>query len=303
MPGLVLELQKNAIDPSIPLTDLLLNAWIVAKKLNVIDFERWILCELYGYKDESIVPKYREVEGKIKFFVGFDGVQSLRTLDTTNISGFESQKHFQSAKITLPIRELEKILGDPWHIDLHIELPEEFREFLMHECRECSYFTPYLAIEPSLISCIIDGARRNVLDWSLRLEMEGICGEGLTVTKEETETAYQKIINIHNFQGVLGDVSNSSIIQDIVISTPTNDILNLAEFLKTKRVSAEDISELEEAIKTDLKPKSSKVFGSKVSKWIGKMIVKAASGTWDIDPKVAETTLTKVISLYYGLHY
>jgi len=84
------------------------------------------------------------------------------------------------------------------------------------------------------------------------------------------------------------------------MSIQTNDFQSLAEFLKAKSVSEEDVSELEKAISDDPKPESPKSFGKRVSGWIGKMISKAASGAWDISVQAAGTVLANAISAFYG---
>lgn len=49
--SVVLELQRDALDRSVPITDLLRKAYVIAKKLHITDFEVWAGQELNGYKD------------------------------------------------------------------------------------------------------------------------------------------------------------------------------------------------------------------------------------------------------------
>lgn len=54
MGSLVRDLQKQAMDSSIPITDLLRSAYVVAKKLKIEEFEKWTNLELNGYKDNNV---------------------------------------------------------------------------------------------------------------------------------------------------------------------------------------------------------------------------------------------------------
>jgi hypothetical protein len=136
----------------------------------------------------------------------------------------------------------------------------------------------------------------------MKLEEEGILGEGLTFSHEEKQKAQgNPSINIGQFQGILGNVADSNVTQNLEMSVQSGDFEALAEFLENKKVSKEDISELKKAIESDPQPESNNKFGEKVSSWIGKMIKKAASGAWQISITTAGNILSTAIKTYYGL--
>lgn len=56
----------------------------------------------------------------------------------------------------------------------------------------------------SEIAGIIDSVRNILLEWSLKLEKDGILGDGITFSKEEKEKASTVNYHIQNFSGVLG---------------------------------------------------------------------------------------------------
>ena len=67
--SLVLELQIEAIDSKTKVIDLLRKSLVVARKLELQDFEEWINQELNGFKHfMHKVPKYREIVGKIQYY-------------------------------------------------------------------------------------------------------------------------------------------------------------------------------------------------------------------------------------------
>lgn len=61
MSSLVIELQVEATNSSVSILELLRKALVVAKKLEVKDFEDWIELERNGYTDNQSIPQYRYI--------------------------------------------------------------------------------------------------------------------------------------------------------------------------------------------------------------------------------------------------
>jgi hypothetical protein len=84
---------------------------------------------------------------------------------------------------------------------LTMALPEAVTAALM---RSAETPTPsFLVISKVSIVGILENLRNLILDWSLKLEADGIMGEGMTFTKEEKEKATVKIYNLQNNSGAL----------------------------------------------------------------------------------------------------
>lgn len=292
MAGLVLELQKDAMDSSIKLSDLLRKALVVAKKLGVREFQEWVESELNGYDDMDKIPTYREVTGMIKCYDPNVGWIPAVVLDEKMANALLKRKMKQS------IGDLESLLGMTSSGFVLMQYPPEVENILM---RIGSYEAkPGLFVGANIVHGILDKVRNAVLEWALKLEEEGILGEGLSFSAQEKDKAQANPnINIQNFQGILGNVSNSSISQDVRMSIQTGDFKSLAEILEAKGISTEDIKELKKAIATDPIPQSG-TLGEKVGAWLGKMIGKAASGVWKIGVDVATNLLSAAIWAYYG---
>jgi hypothetical protein len=75
----------------------------------------------------------------------------------------------------------------------------------------------------------------------------------------------------------------------------------LERALTEKGVGSADLSELKKALEADPSPSTPQSFGPKVSSWIGKMVAKAAQGSWDIGVNAAGSLLAQAIAKYYGL--
>ena len=66
MKSLVLELQREAMNPNSSMSDVLRKAMVVATKLKVQDLKAWVETELKGYIKDQEIPSYRKVNGTLK---------------------------------------------------------------------------------------------------------------------------------------------------------------------------------------------------------------------------------------------
>jgi hypothetical protein len=90
-----------------------------------------------------------------------------------------------------------------------------------------------LAVPRTALVRTLDAVRTTVLNWSLKLEEDGICGEGLAFTPQERAAAETTSYNINNF---FGPVQNSQIQQQTressqILSIGQVDLDSLGRFL------------------------------------------------------------------------
>jgi hypothetical protein len=209
--SIVLELQQNSLDSSIKTSDLLRKALVVAKKLNIEeDFATWINYELNGYPLSQDPPRYRvftgDIEGWNYIFHNWQPVLFLKDPKQGEILSkcmcFQSIGEIEStlttltpnSRIPMPFsKEMES------HLINSLDLPKIIR-----------------FIRPSSFAGVLDVVRTIVLNWSLKLEQDGILGQGLTFSTKEKEIATQSIYHVDNFYGNLtihqgNNVSSTSI--------------------------------------------------------------------------------------------
>ena len=86
--GIVLELQKLALDGRSNTLELLRKAYFVARKLEIKDFQDWIKYELHGYGDDKDLPEYRIAYGSLEALNVYRGWQPVI------ISDRESEKNW-----------------------------------------------------------------------------------------------------------------------------------------------------------------------------------------------------------------
>lgn len=295
--SIVLELQEMATDRRHHVSDLLRKALVVATKLKLEDFRQWVNWELHGYDDScKEVPEYRHLRATMKVLNPFHGLQPF--FMPPDLENTLCSIDFR-APISNAVSTLERHRGENVTPPL-FPLSSEQKDFLIQNMRVP--LEPLRLVSESQIDTLIDAVRSTVLEWSLKLEEEGIVGEGMTFSKQEKERAASSTqVHIGNFQGVLGDVSHSQVTQDLQMSVETGDFSTVRNCLASEGVQEDDIAELEAAIQADPQPESKGKFGPKVSEWMGKMISKAASGAWNIGTGAAGNLLGSALTSYYGL--
>lgn len=100
MASLVEELQKDALNHDVRVTELLQKSLVVATKLKLDDFATWVRQELDGY-GSSEVPEYRVLHGEPQVFNPYRGYQPLDFEDP------EQKKVISKMHFDTPIGELE----------------------------------------------------------------------------------------------------------------------------------------------------------------------------------------------------
>ncbi len=201
--SLVLELQAEAVNGSIAVDAILRKALVVARKLRLSEFESWVNLEMNGYSGTE-VPGYRVIQGElvarrqngelIPFFVG----ESKAHRDMTNWCERGPIGVIQSAVEGALAKTSEYLV---------IDFPQDILLLIMKDTFPS--WVPVLRLNKLTYVRILDSVRNAILDWSLRLEKDGILGEGMSFTQREKEVAHRKenelapVINIINVENMI----------------------------------------------------------------------------------------------------
>ncbi len=290
--SIIQEIQSNSLDNNFPITELLRKAYAVSTKLALSEFREWTANELNGYKGKK-VPEYRKIKGTLKCFNPYRGWMPAQIPDRDLENSVSVRPNNQS------IAEIEHLLGGDGY--LTAQIPGSQQQALQNLFQFEGEFTVF--ISQARLQGIIDTVRNRILDWSLQLEADGVVGDGIKFTREEMEKAQvtQQNIHISNFQGVLGNTENSNVTQNLNMTVTQGDFEQLVDALRGHQVEFSDISDLKQAIDEDGAVEPNAGFGSKVSGWIGKMVGKAANGSWNVGVAAAGNILGAALSGYYGI--
>ena len=264
MSSFVLDLQNEITTPNCDVVNVLRKAHLIAVKLNLVEFDKWITCELNGYSEEDTVPDYRMIRGILKAFHPNFGWQPTVILD----------KSTESKVSTVPI-----------HISVSeiISFCSSGRNELISECfgKQVSYLnklfnqpqTTRYAVQLSSASFgdIVEKVKNTVLEWTIKLESERIIGEGMMFNSEEKENAKQIPQTINNYYGNT-NVINAPLEHSVIVAGDKNTLsftyekasemaAEIETALKNENLSVEDqetamemLSEIKEKISQQKKP-------------------------------------------------
>ncbi len=177
--GIVIQLQKEALDDKVEIESLLRKAYLVARKLDLKDFEAWIIQEQNGYKSD--IPEYRIISGLMKAWNPYYGWTQI--IVQGEVSDYLSHMRLQMSIPSICEAYRNSINGSV-SFAISGELTEVLNKFTDGFQTNFSFFST-----SSELHRIISAVRNNILEWSLLLEENGITGKGLSFSDEEVQKA------------------------------------------------------------------------------------------------------------------
>jgi len=263
MSSLVLDLQREVLKSDCDIVNALRKAYLMTTKLNLLEFRNWVNFELngYSYNENEIIPKYRNVIGTLKIFNPNYGWLPAR------YTNYKIYKIISEWKLWQPIGEIQ---------ELYIQDSDnEFICYFSNEIKQTlsSLFQPPIPIEFALhtskrfLKNIIEMVKNCMLEWTIRLENEGILGENMRFNKAETKMANNIPQQIINYYGpvVKGDINGSQILSgdsnivSFCYESVADLITKIRETIENDDLSDEDKESAMEIIdKTENKIKTKK---------------------------------------------
>jgi hypothetical protein len=224
MTSVVLELQREALDRNIRISDLLRKALVISRKLKQSEFQKWVEDELNGYKRE--VPNYRIVWGQVRGWNPYTRIWMPLIFSNPEEGDAASKRPAGQS-----VAELESLIesgeSDGYHIPFSQKIQRQLSKGFDFET-EISLHVPHTSIVK-----ILDAVRTVILNWALALEEEGISGEGLLFSEMEKQAAVHSPQNINNFFGAVQNPQiaqgNHHVIQEATLQI---DATTLADFLR-----------------------------------------------------------------------
>lgn len=198
--GLVLELQRDAMDKEVAVSDLLRKAVVVSAKLRVVDVRTIFENELEGYPAEAELPPYRILGAELKVWNPYHGHQPLYFQNEGDV------EFLRKLQLRQRVAGLEALVagGDSYNFPFSAAMEQHLMEGMDVELR------PLRVVGKPQIVGVLDAVRNSVLKWALELEQRGVVGEGLTFSPHEVQSASTVSYHITNH---IGSMSNSQIQQ------------------------------------------------------------------------------------------
>jgi hypothetical protein len=284
MASIIQELQSLATDSHYSVTDLLRKAKIVASKLRLKEFLDWINNELNGYNTEKRedIPLYRFINGEPKGWNPMHGWVPVMFDDS------KSQRVLSQMPVKQAIGELEDLYNTKSN-NLQFTYGPEAQKTIR---KAVGFETNFALITSSTaISSILNAVRNIILDWSIKLEAEGIKGDGISFSQKEKEITREpqniiKIGKIDKFIGNMGHMSDQASIEIVQINEEERrEIKSIVEKIKKEidsiGINVSDKIRIEKniiEIESELAIKNSKTSIIKESFGSIKRILEGASG-------------------------
>lgn len=240
MASIVLDLQKEILSSNCDIVNVLRKAHLIAVKLKLSDFDQWIQYELNGYPDKESCPEYRKVRGTLKYLNQFYGWSPII------IQNNEIEKIICERKMSNSISEIVS-LSDSSENDLIAELSGEESAFLDKNCNMLIPQRYALHISSTAVKDIEEKVKNTILEWTLKLEEEGIIGENTMFTEKEKNCATNIPQTVNNYYGPTSVINSTSGNAQIVsgngntVSFPYDKVKDVVDEV-AKSISASNLS-------------------------------------------------------------
>lgn len=209
MGSIITELQSEIVSPDCNIANTLRKAHLIASKLGLDEFDQWLTNELNGYKSGKDVPDYRKVKGVLKYHNPYSGWWPVMLPDN------ESEDKICRTNVTNSLPEIIQMCISNKDIIFRNLSPELIK--ILNEMYDFPIPMQFAVYLPGTsVENIIDRVKNAILEWTLKLEAEGILGDSMVFTATEKQAALNVPQTINNYYGntnvMTGPVSSSSIV-------------------------------------------------------------------------------------------
>jgi AbiTii len=218
---LIIQIQQAALDGQASVTDALRKAKLACAKLGLTEFGRWVDSELEGYMEVVVdyLPGYRKVTGTAEAYNPYHGWQPLifPNEKVAEICSF--------APIGMSIPAVEESLRDANSSGGFFEFP--YPPSLANQIRQAmgsGGANIRLKIGTPTVGNIVNAVRNILLEWTIKMEREGVLGNDLVFNESEREKSSAATAQtVNNFQigsvATLVQHAEGSIVQGGINST------------------------------------------------------------------------------------
>lgn len=234
MGSIVLELQNEIVSSNCDVVNILRKAHLIASKLKLADFDQWIQHELNGYPDRESCPEYRKVCGSLKAFNPYHGWISTLMQDN------ELEKMICERKLTDSISEVISLCQSSENVLISEFSGEQFAFFnkMFNSPLPMKYA---LHIPTTAVKDIEEKVKNTILEWTLKLESEGIVGENMVLSETEKESAVNMPQTVNNYYG------NTS-----VINSPSDNVQIVSGSENTVTFSYDKVKDVVDAVEKSI---------------------------------------------------
>lgn len=203
MSSIVIDLQNEITSSECDVVKILRRAHVIAVKLGLKEFDQWISYELNGYPNQDTCPEYRKVRGVLKAFNPYQGW--IPTL----IPDAELENAICEKRVPNSISEIITLCKNAEN-GLISEFSGEQLELFNRMFDSPLPMRYALHISGASVMDIVEKDKNTILEWTLKLEEEGVLGEGMRFSDEEKQTAKSMPQTVNNYYGATNVINGPS---------------------------------------------------------------------------------------------
>lgn len=203
MSSIVIDLQNEITSSECDIVKILRRAHVIAVKLGLKEFDQWISYELNGYPNQDTCPDYRKVRGVLKAFNPYHGW--IPTL----IPDGELEKMICEKRVPNSISEIITLCKTAEN-GLISEFSGEQLELFNRMFDSPLPMRYALHISGASVMDIVEKVKNTILEWTLKLEEEGVLGEEMRFSDEEKQTAKNLPQTVNNYYGATNVINGPS---------------------------------------------------------------------------------------------
>ena len=208
MGSLVLDLQQEILNPNCDVLHALRKAHLIAVKLKLTEFDAWIQSELNGYEpNQDLIPAYRQMRGQLKAWNPYHGWIPVI------MQNGELEEALCHRKMEDPIGDIIELYSKAKG-SIVITFSAEVAAKL-NSWSNAPFSTNYsLHVSNHMLKSIVDKVINCLMEWTLKLEENGIVGENMTFSETESASAKEIPQQVNHYYGpvVNGTVNSSQLI-------------------------------------------------------------------------------------------
>lgn len=302
---LVAQLQMDVTNSSVPISDILRKAKILASLLGNDKLKRWADAELAGYKSVDDLPDYRKLTPmNFGTFAGSFGKMAKNLQIPISSLPSEVKKFALNLDMRQGIKEIETLTAQTTAERFRVPWPAEAvllaRDHIPMS-DDSVLVEAWKPITESQLDGILDQVRNRLLDFLLELEHtypEVMNSENAIRAAGDDSTQNIVMTTIYGGQNTVATGTN--VAQNITNNVSLGNIQSLVSRLRSTGLDNDLLNELEAAVAKDGERQQQNGFGEHVTSWMGKAMGKAMNGTWKIVISTMPRVLQEALFQYYG---
>ncbi len=263
---LILQIQKLAIDESASLSSALRTTKVACAKLGLDEFSEWAELELKGYggKIMTDVPGYRHIYGRAEVRAYGRWMEWQLSAEGTNFTDKQMQSSFSHVTVRDSVPHLEAALQQRGQ--MRFEHDDELLPLI--EASLGRGVLTSISVSRHSIATVLQGVREVLVDWTIRLEKEGVTGQNLVFTDNEKVASQSPTqMTINNFQiGNVGALVQSALGSTVSGSIGADDEKKVRSFLDQCKPQIANLpQDVRGLIEADLKQLSADAKGGRIT--------------------------------------